>query len=65
MLLLPPGAELNPIAIANPPLAVIAKAALVVLILAAPLQQYRFRVVAFGVAAWSIGAASNLLVLYA
>ena len=62
-LLLPPGAELNPLAVASPPLAIAAKAALAALILIAPLQQYRRPVIAIGITAWTIGFASNLLVL--
>ena len=64
MLLLPPGAELNPLAVANPPLAIVAKAALVVLILIAPLQQYRQAVIAIGITAWTAGFMSNALVLW-
>ena len=55
--------ELNPIAANFPGPAVAAKAALVVLILAAPLQRYRLPVMAFGAFAWTVGALSNLLVL--
>ena len=62
-LLLPPGAALNPLAVASPPLAIAAKAALAALILIAPLQQYRRPVITIGITAWTIGFASNLLVL--
>jgi hypothetical protein len=64
MLMLPPGAERNPIAIAVPPVAVGMKVALALVIVGLARRMRYFRgVMAVGVAAWTIGALSNLLVL--
>jgi len=64
MLALPVGAELNPLAAHSPALAVVAKAAVLVFILAAPLGRYARRVRLFGAFVWTIGAVSNVLVLW-
>ena len=64
MLMLPVGAELNPLAAHYPALAVVAKGCVAALLLIAPLGPYARRVQMFGVIAWSIGALSNVLVLW-
>lgn len=60
--LLPVGAEANPLAAAFPLLALAAKALLVAFLL---LWHHRYapRLRAIGAIAWSVGACSNLLVL--
>ncbi len=64
MLLLPVGAELNPLAAHSPALAIVAKAAVCIFILTAPLGRYARPVQLIGVLAWTAGAASNLLVIW-
>ncbi|MEK0430289.1 MAG: hypothetical protein RL139_93 [Gemmatimonadota bacterium] len=56
--------ELNPLAAAFPAAAIVAKFLLVAAILALPLGQYATNVRMTGALAWSIGACSNLLVLW-
>jgi hypothetical protein len=56
--------EANPIAATFPAAAVAAKFLLVVAILALPLGQYRWNVIAVAVIAWTLGAATNLLVIW-
>ena len=58
-LLLPPGAEANPIAATSPWLAILAKWALVVGLLAWR-HRYAFSLRAFGAVAWAVGAVTNL-----
>lgn len=55
--------ELNPIAATFPGAAIVAKFLLVVAILAMPLGQYRWNVIAIAVVAWTLGALSNVLVI--
>lgn len=64
MLLLPPGAEANPLAANYPGLAITAKALALAFILAAPLKGYARPVHAIAAAAWSVGFLSNVLVLW-
>jgi len=61
-LLLPPGAEANPLAAMYPYIAIPAKAALAVALVLWP-WRYRRAVQICGAVAWSIGATSNVLVL--
>lgn len=63
MLLLPQGAELNPLAAHTPAIAIVAKLALLTFLLAAPLGRYARRVRVFGALAWTVGACSNIAVL--
>lgn len=65
-LLLPPGAELNPVAASMPLLALVLKALLVVVLLAIALRGVpHFRTVAaFGAGAWLTGALYNLAVIW-
>jgi type III secretory pathway component EscT len=60
--LLPTGAEVNPIAASYPYASLVAKAALVVLLIAWH-HRYARPLRAFGTVAWTLGALSNALVL--
>lgn len=62
-LLLPSGAEANPLWVAQPTWAVAAKAAVVLFLLVAPLGPLRGYVYALGALLWTVGAVSNLLAL--
>ncbi len=57
---LPPGGEANPLAGALGPAVIPAKAALIAFCLHAPLGRYRRAVLAFGIIAGLLGAASNV-----
>lgn len=61
-LLLPTGAELNPLAASNPYASLVAKFLLATILLAWP-WRYASRLRAIGAFAWSVGALSNLAVL--
>lgn len=62
-LLLPSGAEANPLWVTQPTWAVAAKAAGLVLVLALPLGRFRGHVYALGALLWAFGALSNLRVI--
>lgn len=65
MLMLPAGAERNPLAAGSPLVAVVAKALLVALLLLVPLGRYARRVWLFGALAWAFGAVANVIVVLA
>lgn len=56
--------ELNPLAAAFPAAAIVAKFLLVAAILALPLGQYATNVRITGAFAWTVGALSNVIVLW-
>jgi hypothetical protein len=62
-LLLPPGAELNPLAAAYPVPALVAKAVLAIALALWP-WRYALPVRLIGAAVWTVGAASNVIVLW-
>lgn len=62
-LLLPLGAEANPLWQHQPSAAVLVKALVLAYILVVPLGRYAARVRWFGALAWSLGALTNLNVL--
>jgi len=62
-LLLPPGAEANPIAAMYPYIAIPAKAALAVALVLWP-WRYATAVRTVGTTVWAFGAAANLLVIW-